>query len=65
MNEKLLRLLGELLSGIAVPGSMGMLGAGQSAWRDVLKEIASFGYLEPSEMTELLRKALSHVSERT
>lgn len=59
MNEEVLRLLGELMSGIAVPGSMSMLGVGEDPWRKLLShEKAPFGYASPEDWTNALRRML-------
>lgn len=52
MNPELAKLLGELMAGLSVPGSIGVLGAADKPWRQLRERWHLFGYGDADEITQ-------------
>ena len=50
MNPVLVKLLAELMAGLSVPGSMGLLGAADEPWRVLRDRWDLFGYPTAEEI---------------
>lgn len=59
MNVYFRQLLAALVSGLSVPGSMGILGAAQEPWRQIREYLGLHGYQSAEEIHEILREKVS------
>lgn len=57
MNQELAKLLGELMAGLSVPGSIGVLGTADKPWRQLRERWNLFGYGNADEFTQQILQA--------
>lgn len=63
MDDDLIRLTSELISGCQVPLSLGMLGAAAQPYRELADKLHLFGWNDAESIEEALRQYLAKVGE--
>ncbi len=57
-KSEIIRLMAEILGGLQVPGSMGVLGAAHDPWAKLMTRIDTFGWRTVDEIEKELIEAL-------